>query len=260
MRELRKLQTNFQHYLLNGDDGLKQSIVNTKPVSIETRLGIYKDSYQIRLVESLASNYPCLQRLLGEEAFQRLGLAYVVTNPSHFRSIRWFGDQLPNYLQQNPDSNYPYLSEMAEFEWNMTLSFDASDTATVTIEEMATLPAEAWAELVLVLHPSVQRMNFFWNVVPMWQCLVEEKPIGNPVKLEESTPWILWRKDYLNRFNSLSDEEAWALDSAIKGSTFSDICEGLCQWNEEEAVGMRAASFLKSWIQSGLIARIDYPR
>jgi len=256
MSELRDIQGDFQAFLMTGNNAVDSSIVDCPPVNRDIRLGIYKDAYQLRLVEALASNFPCLQTHLGQEAFQRLGFAYLAVHPSRYRSIRWFGDRMVDYLLQHPEQDYPWLAELAEFEWNMSASFDAQDADVLTMADMAALPAEAWAELTLSPHPSVHRMNFFWNVVPLWQGLTEGKAVQDAaVKSDTATAWVLWRKDYINRFLSLSEEEAWALDAAISGATFADICEGLCAWHEESAVGMRAAGLLKGWILSGLVAQ-----
>ena len=69
-------------------------------------------------------------------------------------------------------------------------------------------------------------------------------------------PWVLWRHAYLNRFYLLPEDEAWAMDAWLEGRPFGELCEGLCQWHAEEAVGPRAASLLKNWIQSGLVTEI----
>lgn len=252
MSTLQDIQLRFQAYLMSGEPDFKASVVDTETVSRETRLGIYKDAFQIRLVEALASNFPCLQTYMGYDDFQQLGLSYLARHPSHFRSIRWFGDRLADYLRQ--DGN-PFLAELAEFEWNMSAAFDAGDAATLELSDMASLPGEAWADLTFTAHPSVRRMNFFWNVVPLWQRIADkETTLETPVKCAEASAWILWRKDYVNRFLSLSEEEAWAIDAAVKGASFAEICEGLCTWNDESEVGMRAASLLKGWIISGWLS------
>ena len=52
------------------------------------RLDIYRRSYQARLVECLADDYPVLQGTLGDEAFERLCLAYIAKYPSTDRLMQ----------------------------------------------------------------------------------------------------------------------------------------------------------------------------
>jgi len=256
MTDLQDLQSRFQNFLLSGQNDISQFIVATEKVPITTRLGIYKNAYQARLIEALASNYPCLKVCLGDDEFQKIACDYIQSHPSSFRSIRWFGDELALYLLQLEDKKYLYLAELAEFEWKMTLTFDAAERELLTIEQMAAIPPDSWGDMLMIPQPSLQRMNFFWNVVSIWQRIANEENSESPIKKSKPDPWILWRLDYVNRFYALSDDEAWAIDQMIAGVSFGKLCEGLCAFVDEQEVGMRAATLLKGWIQSGLLAEI----
>ena len=257
MSELQRLQNQFQDYLLNSNPLFQNSIVNTKKVPAETRLAIYNNAYRSRLIDALAANYPVLQTYLGGEQFEELGQAYLSAYPSSFRSIRWFGNQLANFLNEHPDYNaFPYLAELAQFEWTLTLVFDAADNTTLQMEDMGKIPPDAWIDMRLQAHPSVHRLHLSWNVVPIWQAISDDKIPPDPIQYPIPIHWILWRKEFTNHFCSLTEDEAWAIDALLKASTFSEICEGLCQWIDEEEAGLRAASLLKGWISEGLIANV----
>lgn len=257
MIKLPHLQHQFQQYLLNDNSAFRDYVVNTGDVGRDTRLLIYKDAYQIRLVEALASNYPGIHLHLGENTFHQLAQQYIDSHPSHYRSIRWFGDQLKSHLMNHPLPDYPYLAEMAELEWNMANTFDAADADIVSLEHMANFAPDAWPNLVFTIHPSVNCMSFFWNVIPFWRSIIEETHAETAIKNHQASTWVLWRKDYDNRYYEASEDEAWALDYAMKSASFAEICEGLCNWHEPEEVGLRAAGLLKGWIVSGLISRIN---
>lgn len=257
MTDLHHLQNAFQNYLLTGHNTIGQSIVASEKVPVLTRLGIYKDAYQFRLVEALASNYPCLRAYLGFDEFQKMSMSYIKTHPSTFRSIRWFGETLPLFLKQSKDDEIFCLAELAELEWKMTMAFDAADKHVFRIEQMAAIAPESWGDMVMVPQPSLQRMDFYWNVFSIWQQLTTKEPPESAVKNTETNAWIVWRMDYVTRYYALSAEEAWAVDQMRQGITFGELCEGLCMFVDEQEVGMRAASFLKGWIQSGLLAGIN---
>ncbi|KTC87546.1 MULTISPECIES: DNA-binding domain-containing protein [Legionella] len=253
MTDLLHLQSQFQNYLLKNQVDIEKSIVSTEKVSINQRLGIYLDAYRYRLLDSLVSNFPILSTYLGPKEFHQLGGNYIDKFPSSYRSIRWYGDSFSDYLKQ---LNKPFLAELAEFEWKMTLSFDAADDEILKIEHMASIPPDSWPDLQFKPQASLQRMDFAWNTVKIWEAISNEQPIEKPAKNAEIARWALWRHDYINRFYTLGEDEAWALDALIKGSSFGELCEGLCQWFEEDEVGLHAASLLKGWIQSGLLAAV----
>ena len=257
MKVLQCLQNQFQDYLLNSNPNFQNSIVNTKKVPAETRLAIYNNAYRSRLVDALAANYPVLQTYLGCEQFEALGQAYLSANPSSFRSIRWFGDQLVNFLKEHSDYKaFPVLAELAQFEWTLTLVFDAWDSTVLQMEEMGNIPSNAWVNMRLQAHPSLHRLTLSWNVIHIWQAISDDKTLPDPIENSVPIHWVLWRKELTNHFCSLREDEAWAIDAILNGSTFSEICEGLCQWIDEEEVGLRAASFLKGWISEGLITKV----
>ncbi len=256
MTELFQLQDQFQKFLLSGHAAIHDSIVQTEAVSVDTRLGIYRDAYKLRLIESLSANFPALYAYLGTEEFNKLATYYIEAHPSCYRSIRWYGDLLSEFIKRNYPQ-YLHLAELADFEWKMSLTFDAADEHVVHVEDMAAVPPEAWANLQFILHPSLHRINYFRNTIPLWQALIHDRELPELQQNSEPTAWILWRSpEYMIQFYSLSDEEAWALDSLSKGLSFGDLCEGLCQWIKPEEVGMSAASYLKGWIQKGMLSQL----
>jgi len=258
MKDLSGIQDDFQRYLLTGLIDIEQSVVGTNLISANTRLNVYRDAYQTRLLEALASNFPALKAYLGDEDFQRMGLEYIHLHPSTYRSIRWYGSQLASYLTNEYQGNVEsqFLSELAAFEWAMTLTFDATDLPIFQLSQMMEIPAKSWGNMRLKTHPSVQCISLLWDVVTLWETLTNNQPIEKPIKHSNPVSWVLWRYDNMNRFYCLSQDESYALDAVLKERSFGELCEGLCQWHKEEDVGLRAASFLKGWIQSGLISNI----
>lgn len=258
MNEWTQLQQDFQNYLHLGHATIEKAIVDTELVPAQMRLQVYRNAYQARLEEALASNFPYLKVCLGGDAFHQMSLDYIASHPSTYRSIRWYGDELADFLIHYYDEEFHFLAELAQFEWNMTIAFDAQDASVFELAQMSAISAESWGNMVLKAHPSLSRMNFLWNVVTLWEALANDQEPQEMSKSSVASHWVLWRHAYLNRFYLLPDDEAWAMDTMLKGRTFGELCEGLRQWHDEEAVGLRAASLLKSWIQSGLITDISF--
>lgn len=255
MTNLLCLQDQFQQFLLTGQLGIDECIVSTELVCAETRLAIYRDAYKLRLIESMTTNFPGLYRYLGTEEFEKLCGDYIDKNPSSHRSIRWYGDDLADFIKSYFGLRHPYLAELAEFEWKMTLAFDAAEDQRVHVEDMSSVPAASWAGLQFTAHPSLQRVNNFWNVIPLWQKLINDQDLPQLDNSSRAKAWVLWRSpDYTIQFYSMTEDESWALDAIIQGLSFGELCEGLCQWVEVEHVGLRAASYLKGWIQKGMLA------
>ncbi|HEX4045598.1 MAG TPA: DNA-binding domain-containing protein [Gammaproteobacteria bacterium] len=252
---LQQLQNQFQNYLLTQDATIQPAIVSTQ-VSAATRLEIYRQAYYLRLLEALMQDYTGLQQCMGSAAFEQLGCDFIDAYPSHYRSIRWFGKELVDFMQSTPAYQaQPWLIEMARFEWLLTEAFDAADQSIVTLEQMAAVPFEQWPLLSFQLHPAVRRLELTWNIVPIWNSYQEETATPELVGTANRVPWLIWRhEDVL--FRSLAADEAYLLDALLSGENFGMICQGLCVWLPEEQVALYAAQELKRLILDQVISGI----
>lgn len=259
MNPLQLMQVKFQDYLLQSSNDIQDAIVSTAKVPASTRLAIYRDAYQLRLIDALVTTYPALYAYLGSEAFETLADEYIQKYPSTYRSIRWFGDKLADFLIEHADyKNFEQVSELAKIEWTMALVFDARDSRLVTLEMMQSIPVDAWENMRLVLHPSVQCLILSWNSFEIWQAIMSDE--DPPDALQTTTPshWVVWRHALETQYSFLEDEVAYALSALSRGETFGELCEGLCQWQEAHNAPLRAASLLKGWIIEGLIESIQF--
>lgn len=257
MNGLRRLQENFQEFLLAGDGRVQTQVLGSEQVSSTERLAIYADAYRLRLLEALVTDFSGLHALLGDSEFDAMGRAYIAAHPSPHFSLRWYGDRLSEFLSTSqPYSKYPAFAEMAAFEWAKSDAFDAAESTVADVADMVTIPPEAWPGLTFQPHPSLRRLDLRWNVPTVWKAndAGEEPP---PLEGEEyPVAWLLWRQNLLTYFRSLSVREAWALDALIRGETFASICEGLCEWTDVSHVAGHAAGLLKQWLMDGLIQEI----
>ena len=257
MTTLSRLQSDFQNHLLRLEGAAEELIVDTERVNARTRLSIYAEAYRLRLLEALDANFPLLHRWVGDEQFQNIGCAYIEAEPSRHYNIRYFGDRLARFLSSTePFAQTPALSEMANFEWAMTLAFDAPDAAAVSIAEIGEIPPKLWPAMKFTLHASVQRLDLNWNVAAVWKALQNDVQPPQPEAQTTPTAWVIWRQRLSPYFRSLDVTEAWALDAAGNGEDFSAVCEGLCEWIDAQHVATHAAGLLKRWAADGLIAKI----
>jgi hypothetical protein len=257
MSPLHGLQADFQSFLLRGDERMLDRVIGNAKVSAPRRLAIYYDAYRLRLLEALDSNYPVLHAWMGDDEFEKLGLAYLEAHPSTHFSIRYFGHRLCEYLASAETyRDKPYLGEMAALEWAMSEAFDAPDSPGVDLDAMATIPPEAWPEMRLALHASVHRLDLRWNVPAVWKAIKEDQAPEEPSASEWPQPWLVWRQDLKIFFRSLSVDEAWAIDAARAYEPFASICEGLVEWIDAQNVALHAAGLLKRWMIDGMIVNI----
>lgn len=257
MDELYRLQKSMMSWLREKDTAIQADIVSTGEVSSEVRLGIYGAGYGYRLIDALSENYPSVHTLMGDEDFYAMTYAYMSAHPSRHFSLRYFGSELEEFLSKE-HSDVPVLAEMAKFEWAQRKAFDSNNTQPITMDALQEIPMESWGNLQFDFHPSVSRLNFEWNTPQLWAAIDKQSDPVPPEKLEYPFGWVVWRNDLLNYYRSLDVDEAWALDSARQAGSFESLCEGVCEWVDEEHAPARIAGFLSQWIQDGLLTGLTY--
>jgi hypothetical protein len=248
------VQQHLQAFLLAGERDIEQHVVGTERVPVATRLAIYADAYRARLTEALASNYPALAKLLGESDFAALAACYIEKHVSRWPSIRHYGAELPLFLANAARyREVPLLAELAAWEWAMSEVFDAQDQNALEVDALSRIPPQQWAALWIDFHPAVRRLDLSWNAPQIWKALAGGGERPAPQLSAQSQPWLLWRAGLEILFRSLGRDEAMAFDALRAGAAFGDVCLALCRHTSEEQAPIRAATCLRSWVESGLI-------
>jgi len=122
------------------------------------RLEIYNRQYWLRVLGSLAEDYPGLRAVLGGARFDRMARAYLAQCPSRSFTLRDLGSRLPQWLEENPHG--PLALAMARLEWAHIEAFD---------EAALPLPGPGQLEAVdgstrLRLQPHVRLLHLAYPV------------------------------------------------------------------------------------------------
>jgi hypothetical protein len=254
---LRELQREMQRELFGEPSAIAQAIAETCPLPTQARLGIYRHAYVARLIEALEDHHPVLHAILGDEDFQALGTSFIRECPSVHRSIRWYGRELEEFLAtRSPFKEQPILAEIARFEWSLAEAFDSADAEVIGRGALEGVRPTEWADLTFSFHPSVRRLTFAWNTVAVWKAMSAGSDAPRPERSATAVEWLVWRRELENYFRSLDPVEATALDAALRGCSFAEICGALTLHLPEEEVPLRAASLIAVWSESGLLTGI----
>ena len=256
MPELRQLQQSFMDYLVGDSSPVLEQIESTADTSAQQRLDIYASGYRLRLKEAIMTDYERLHFYLGDESFELLMDRYIDKHYSPHTSLRYYSEYIEALLaDQKPFSELPVLAEIASIERAFNDSFDAANCSTVEIEHLAQVQAENWPGLRLQFHNSLRVLPCEYNSFPVWKALSEEQT--PPELIKEGSNWIVWRKGLVSRYRTLSTAEADALALAIAGGNFSEICENLLNYFDEEATPHQAIAFLQTWVNEKMVCQLS---
>lgn len=254
MTSLKELQERFQAGILAGDDTILGDVKDSAREQRTVLFGVYRHAYVARLVEILGNDYEQLHTYLGDEGFAKLAQAYVTAHPSDQRNARWYGRHLPRFAKEtSPFAGHPEIAELAALEKALEDAFDGPDATPLTIGDLAAVPPEDWPRLSFAPHPTVIRLRFTTNAADIWSALKEETASPTPTRLPELLALIVWRQSLMARFRPLDAEEAMMWNEAAKGVPFGALCEMVATFGGEDQAELRAATYLKSWIDAGML-------
>lgn len=259
MPGLAELQALFQRAVVDGDETVTSLF---KPPPRDTpgiRLGVYRNAYTLRLVEFLENDFEKLHIFMGAEAFAQMARDYVLSHPSDHPNARWYSSRLATFLKE--DERYrgtAVLGDLAALELAVNDAFDAPDADIITINELAALPPERFAAARFIAHPSLRRLGNTTNAAELWpQLQADATEIEIAHILAEPVELLVWRQDESSHFRELTREEAMAVDSMQDGVPFGVLCEMIAIMDDPDSAAMRAATYLRNWIDCGIIARIE---
>ena len=248
MNRLAELQQRFQDHVTGSPDAAADGLRD----DVRGHLEVYVNAYWGRLREALADNYPVLYRALGDDGFRELAAAYVSAHPSHFRSIRWFGDRLAAFIAANPDVvPHPALLDIARLDWAMRGAFDAADATPLRVEDLAGIPPDQWLELRFALCPAFRMLALDWGIAALWHALNDDENAQTDEPQRHAHTVIGWRAGLEIRWRTVAEDEALALRTLADGGSFAEICAAIEANGGGDATAV--ATLLGQWIGEGLL-------
>ena len=256
MNSLHNLQQEFLDYLL--DDArldIVERMVSTPQCSAAQRMRFYGNAYRLRLQETLSTDYERLHAYLGDELFESLMRQYIDRYPSRYASLRDFGAHMVELVSTlEPFCEWPEVEEIARIELAFNYSFDVADAPIYTQQQLMSLEPEAWSRFTLRFNDSVQLVPQSFNSFQIWQALSSEQE--PPAKQPDPATWLVWRQNLVTRYRSLDKAELAALETAMAGGSFAEICETLVEYLGEQKTPQQAVGYLQQWIHDQMVSEL----
>ena len=213
-----------------GDDAVAAALARGGGPRPSTRLDIYRNNIASALVRSLEGLYPALVRLMGADFFARLARDYARAHPPEHGRLLEYGFDLPGFVAgYEAAGRYPWFADVGRLELAWHRAYIAVEAETLRAEELAGVPPSRMADLVLVPHPSCQRLASPYPVSDLWRiALGDEEPEG-PVEMEGGAEWLLVIRPGAEVEVRTLEESGFALlDSLAAGGSLGAAFESAC--------------------------------
>lgn len=153
---LHSLQRQFKKFIVgpgNSDAQTLRHIHSDMQGSPKSRMQVYQTAYRIRLVESLAEDFPNVVEAAGEDYFERLAIRYLERYPSTYWTVAEVGKHFARYLNQN--AKLKCFARAARKDWLDAISRTQDDSAPSAVHPVAELSTANLDSVALVIHPSI---------------------------------------------------------------------------------------------------------
>jgi hypothetical protein len=219
----------------------------------EDRLSIYHHGYRARLRDALKNEFSGLQCMAGRR-FHALLDTYVKAHPSEHYNIRWYGADLPSFLDEShPWCDEPQLAEMAYVDWAISTAFDTEDERSMGIADLSAVPPHAWANLRLNMQKHLRVLAVTHNVDAFRRAADTATKRPRLRRFAQTRQILVWRKDTTVHYRTLDRDEWHVLSAALEGETFAAMCERLAGHHDESTAMSRMVLLLQRWLEAGLI-------
>jgi hypothetical protein len=132
-------------------------------------LAAYRGNAGAIAERALASAYPTVQQLLGDESFARLSRALWNEAPPQCGDLACWGEALPGWIEQETQlADEPYLADVARVDWAVHAIEHAAD-AEASVVGIILLAEHDPVRLRLRLRPGLTVVRSRWPVVAIWQ-------------------------------------------------------------------------------------------
>ncbi len=162
--------SSFAPALLNVEHPVPDDLIDPKGRPAGRRFSVYRNNVVHSLSEALASAYPVIQKLVGEEFFKAMANVFVRQFPPTSPLMFQFAPEFPVFLETFPPvAHLPYLPDVARLERARRQSFNAADADPIDGAILAVATPEQLMSAQLGLHPSMRVVMSKYPVMAIWE-------------------------------------------------------------------------------------------
>jgi hypothetical protein len=244
-------------YLDVAPDRIGDIILPSKTLSPAERLAVYAGMYPMRMRDALRVDYPVVKHFVGDEGWANLIDRYIEVHYSVHPNLNQLGRALPEYIRSQDDiKQRAFLSELATLEQNMVQVFDEEESPQASVEDLADLPPEKWAQAVFHPVKAFRLCTFNYPVNAILQAVKEERT-PPPIK-KAQTYTAVYRKNFTVWRMGLNRTQYRILKLLTEGKTVLEVLAKAAKGDSDVAnLAQQLRGWFREWFEEGWFSRIE---
>jgi hypothetical protein len=189
---LRSLQCSLAAHLFEDEPESIIPWIRSDGIDPVARLEIYRNNLHEGFQKTLALEYPVIGRLVGNEYFRQLALAFLACHPSTSGDLHHVGAPFSAFLRaQFVNTGYLYLADVAALEWAYQECLVAEEFDPLDPLILRHVPSESYGTLRFTLRPACRLVQSRFPVLKIWQANQPEAPADETIDLDTGPDFLL---------------------------------------------------------------------
>lgn len=220
-----------------------------------TAIGIYRNNYLGNLQGTLAATYPVIEQIVGKEFFRMMMHKFIEIYPSHSGNLHLYGGELGDFVSSfEPARGLAYLADVARLEWVCHRAYFAPDSDAFYVARLASVSAEQYEQLHLLIQPACQVIRSCYPVAAIWHAHQPSMSDEFHIDLDSGAEnALVSRNDDVVQVNVLSDAEADWLEHIQAGMPLGDATTATL----EQHASFDLQSTLLKLVQQSIVIDIE---
>lgn len=183
-------QNAFADALLSPEAGVPSGVVDPAGRIAPKRFAVYRNNVTVSLIEALASTFPRVQALVGENFFREMARQFARQHPPVSPVLMEYGAQFPDFVANfEPARRVPFLADIARLDRAWLDAFHAADALILDASKFARVGEEQLGSATFTPQPAMRVVQSSFPLVTIWEAC----RTGQPPKLagEAKPEWAL---------------------------------------------------------------------
>ncbi|MBC2772253.1 putative DNA-binding domain-containing protein [Rhizobium sp. AQ_MP] len=188
------------------------------------RFAVYRNNVTVSLIDAMASIFPTVQNLVGEDFFRAMARLYVTAHPPTSPLLFTYGERFPAFLENFPPAaELPFLSDVARVERLWLDAFHAADAAPLDPSALSSVPVEDLAGVRFQPHPAtrIARLSHAAGTITRYDRSGISLEGLNPMAAESV---LVTRPAFDVRIEILPKAGAGFFEALLAGETLGNAC------------------------------------
>jgi len=215
-------------------------------------LSVHINNYRGQLVSCLGASFPYTRLWLGEAEFDGAVATHIDKVPPSSWTLDAYARDFPATLRWIYASE-PEVYDLAWLELALSEAFVARDAKGIGPADIVDVD---WDHITLRFTPALDVTKIITNAPAIWSAFATGEPLPAATLLSEAAAILVWRNGLVPHFRSIDQIEEQALLWARAGMSFAALCDAMVSaWGEEKGI-TQAGTYLRQWINDGLILEL----